>query len=318
MRTETGEPRVRKNRPAKPIANVKHGPILVTGSHRSGTTWVGRILSAAPRARLVHEPFNLSMVSPARSFDPGVWYRYIHDGNADEYRDAIRRTLKTQPYHHDLSHGDPSLQRTIRAHLAFAIRRRRDRVIYKDPLAFFSTPWLARELGMIPVVMIRHPAAFVASVLLKNWRFDFANFTRQPALMVGPLAPWHEQIKAAAKTPSDFIDHAILLWNCIYGTAQGYREAHPDWIFRTHEDMSLDHVAEFEKLFAELGLEFGPDQRRELDQMSGAHNPAEQGKNQFFRNSRETIHTWKTRLDATQIDRVMKGTEKVRLKFYPE
>lgn len=279
---------------------------------------MGRILSTAPRARLVHEPFNLTMVSPARSFDPKVWYRYIYEGNTDQYHEAIRRTLETQPYHHDLSRGSPSLRRTIRAHLAFAIRGKRDRVIYKDPLAFFSVPWLAAEFGMIPVVMIRHPAAFVSSVLLKNWRFDFTNFTRQPALMDGPLAPWRDEIEAAAQTEPELAAHAILLWNCIYDTAERYREAHPTWIFRTHEEMSLDHVAEFARLFDELGLDFGPNQRHELDQMSGAHNPAEQGKNQFFRNSRETINTWKTRLTTGQINAVLKGTEEVRLKFYPE
>lgn len=194
MQTETGGNGSQESIPAGSGADVKHGPILVTGSHRSGTTWVGRILSTAPRARLVHEPFNLTMVSPARSFDPKVWYRYIYEGNTDQYHEAIRRTLETQPYHHDLSRGSPSLRRTIRAHLAFAIRGKRDRVIYKDPLAFFSVPWLAAEFGMIPVVMIRHPAAFVSSVLLKNWRFNFTNFTRQPALMDGPLAPWRDEI----------------------------------------------------------------------------------------------------------------------------
>jgi hypothetical protein len=316
MQNDIGESRAHESGLAG--SNAQRGPILVTGSHRSGTTWVGRILSKAPRARLVHEPFNLKMVSSARSFDPEVWYRYIHDGNADQYRDAIRPTLETLPYHHDLSRGVPSLRRTIRAKLAFAIRGKRDRVIYKDPLAFFSAPWLSREFSMIPVVMIRHPAAFVSSIILKDWRFDFANFTRQPALLDGPLAPWRDRIEAAARTEPALDEHAILLWNCIYGTALRYREAHPSWVFRTHEEMSLDHVAEFARLFKELGLEFGPDQRSALDEMSGAHNPAEQGKNQFFRNSRETINTWKTRLSTPQIDAVLKGTEDVRLKFYPE
>ena len=299
-------------------AASRHAPILVTGSHRSGTTWVGRILSEAPRARLVHEPFNLTMVSEGRNFDPGLWYRYIHDGNADQYREAIRRTLETQSYHHDLSHGASSLRQTLRAKLAFAVRGRRDQVIYKDPLAFFSAPWLHSEFGMIPVVMIRHPAAFVSSVKLKNWRFDFANFTGQPDLLDGPLAPWREQIEAAAHTPPELGAHAILLWKCIYGTALRYRETHPHWIYRTHEEMSLDHTREFARLFKDLGLTFGPEQQQALESMSGAHNPAEQGKNQFFRNSRETISTWKTRLTAPQIDEVLTGTEDIRLKFYPE
>jgi hypothetical protein len=308
----------RKNGATGLDVDARCGPILVTGSHRSGTTWVGRILSRAPRARLVHEPFNLTMVSEGRNFDPGVWYRYIHDGNADQFRAGVSRTLETLPYHHDLSCGSPSLRQQLRSRLAFAIRSRRDRVIYKDPLAFFSAPWLHSEFGMIPVVMIRHPAAFVSSVKLKNWRFDFANFTGQPDLLDGPLAPWREQIEAAAHTPPELGAHAILLWNCIYGTALRYRETHPHWIYRTHEEMSLDHTREFARLFKALGLTFGPAQQQALEETSGTHNPSEQTEQQFRRNSRANIDNWKTRLAPAEIDVILKATEDVRAQFYDE
>ena len=33
-------------------------PILVTGAHRSGTTWVGKMLALAPGIGYVHEPFS--------------------------------------------------------------------------------------------------------------------------------------------------------------------------------------------------------------------------------------------------------------------
>ena len=41
------------------IKNSK--PILVTGSHRSGSTWTGRIISAAPHVGYIHEPFNIGI-----------------------------------------------------------------------------------------------------------------------------------------------------------------------------------------------------------------------------------------------------------------
>ena len=34
------------------------GPVLVTGSPRSGSTWVGNVLALAPGAGYIHEPFN--------------------------------------------------------------------------------------------------------------------------------------------------------------------------------------------------------------------------------------------------------------------
>ena len=37
-------------------------PILVTGAHRSGTTWVGRMLCASGEAHYVSEPFNVGKI----------------------------------------------------------------------------------------------------------------------------------------------------------------------------------------------------------------------------------------------------------------
>ena len=33
-------------------------PILVTGSHRSGTTWVGKTIALSPSVTYIGEPFN--------------------------------------------------------------------------------------------------------------------------------------------------------------------------------------------------------------------------------------------------------------------
>ena len=298
----------------------RHDPILVTGSHRSGTTWVGRVLIQAARMRLLHEPFNLTMVSRGRDFDPGLWYLAIDEANAATWRGPVARTLTGLNYHRDLSLEPATLKGlATRAHsaAAFTVRRLRgDRIIYKDPLAFFSAEWLHREFGMTPVVMVRHPAAFASSLQLKNWRFDFTNFTRQPRLLEGRLAPWREQIERAAQEPPEMIDHAILLWNCIYAVAADYRDAHPDWIFRTHEELSLDPVGEFQELFEALGLDYGPAQRRFVEEVSGPQNPTEQTADEYRRNSIENIENWKRRLTTEKIDRVLSGTETVRAKFY--
>src|SRR5882672_1880226 len=41
-------------------------PILVTGAHRSGSTWVGRMIARSPTIRYIHEPFNPD------AFKPGI------------------------------------------------------------------------------------------------------------------------------------------------------------------------------------------------------------------------------------------------------
>jgi hypothetical protein len=69
-------------------------PILVTGSHRSGTTWVGRIIASSPSVAYIHEPFHIRHdpdVCPAR-FDH--WFTYVCEENEDQYRKPIKEMLR--------------------------------------------------------------------------------------------------------------------------------------------------------------------------------------------------------------------------------
>jgi len=38
--------------------------ILVTGSHRSGTTWVAKMIANSPSVGYIHEPFNPTIYRP--------------------------------------------------------------------------------------------------------------------------------------------------------------------------------------------------------------------------------------------------------------
>jgi hypothetical protein len=43
--------------------NSKRHPILVTGTPRSGTTWVGKIIATSPSVGYIKEPFNRKCTS---------------------------------------------------------------------------------------------------------------------------------------------------------------------------------------------------------------------------------------------------------------
>jgi hypothetical protein len=68
-------------------------PILVTGSHRSGTTWVGRMLAMAPRTMYIHEPFNISIGLGVVAKPFSRWFQYICDENAHNYEEALRQVF---------------------------------------------------------------------------------------------------------------------------------------------------------------------------------------------------------------------------------
>ena len=65
-------------------------PILVTGAHRSGTTWVGKMLALAPGVAYLHEPFN-------PRFSAGRFDRYfivVTSENEDRYAPELERVLE--------------------------------------------------------------------------------------------------------------------------------------------------------------------------------------------------------------------------------
>src|SRR5690554_4348872 len=70
-------------------------PILVTGAHRSGTTWAGRLLAEAPGIYYIHEPFNISDPPIAGLCAAQIrrWFMYICSENEDEYLAPLRDTI---------------------------------------------------------------------------------------------------------------------------------------------------------------------------------------------------------------------------------
>jgi len=91
-----------------------------------------------------------------------------------------------------------------------------DRTIIKDPIAIMSTEWIYMNYNIDIVVLIRHPAAFVASLKVKNWQYDFNNYLNQPILMDTYLKEYKSLIKDFSENKRDIIDQGILLWNTIH------------------------------------------------------------------------------------------------------
>ena len=76
----------------------EHRPLLVTGAHRTGTTWVGRLLAAAPRVTYISEPMNVLHRPGVFGAPVANWYSYICDENAAAYLPAFQQLLALR-YH---------------------------------------------------------------------------------------------------------------------------------------------------------------------------------------------------------------------------
>ncbi|MCP3919069.1 MAG: sulfotransferase [bacterium] len=300
-------------------------PILITGSHRSGSTWVGRTLAQVPEVAFINEPFH-----PCHR--PGVcsarfvrWYQYITEENEAQWKRAFERTMVfdyavAEEVKHLGSLRDAG--RLVRDWTRFlGWRARSARPLLKDPIAFFSAPWLARTFECEVVVLVRHPAAFASSLKRLDWHFDFENWLAQPLLMRDWLHPWESEIHDFASEPRDVIDQAALMWNVIHGVAAMYHDKYPDWRFVRHEDLSLDPIDGFRDLYTSLNIEFTEDVERTLEHQTSSANPAEAPSgttHALVRDSRANVSNWKQRLTSDEVRRLRAAVAEASAPWYDE
>lgn len=300
-----------------------NAPILVTGAHRSGSTWVGQVLARASGLGYMHEPFNPIYPFP-RPVAIDKWYLYIDAHNQDTYYPYFERLLRWDYQGMGRLAGVNSLFRAkmwAKYQAIFGLMRLRGaRPVVKDPIAFFSASWLHARFGMPVVILVRHPAAFVHSLRRKDWNFPFEHLLVQKELMDGPLANWAEQIAEYAASRHDLLEQACLLWNILYDRAQRYREEYGSWHFLRHEDLSTDPRGQFGTLFQALGLDLDTRVGRYLDASSGPGNPSGTtgSEERKKRNSAQSSKYWKERMGQADVEKVKRLTEQVWPRYYTE
>jgi hypothetical protein len=297
-------------------------PILVTGAHRSGTTWVGKMLALAPGVAYVHEPFSPKTpkgLSPA-GFDR--YFTVVSDANAARYQPGLERTLALR---YDLgaqlrsARGWRDVVRIPRDYRRLMETRRGGRrPLMKDPIALLSAEWLAETFGMDVVVLVRHPAAFAASIKRLGWKHSFATFYDDGRLPE-TLRPFEAEIREQAERPGDPVAQAALLWRLLYNAVDGYRERHPDWSFVRHEDASLDPLGTFERLYERLGLTLTDAARDEIARSTASDNPAELPTPHSVQlDSAASLGRWREDLTTEEVETLRERTRDVWPRFYSD
>jgi hypothetical protein len=300
-------------------------PILVTGAHRSGTTWIGKTLGLAPSIGYLHEPFHPLVHRQgvcAATFPD--FFTHVTPENEDGFRKPIADLLR---FAYQIGAELPTLRnlkdvaRMGRDAAYFMYHRLRgSRPLVKAPQALALAPWFADRFDADVVITIRHPAAFAGSLKRMGWETNFTPYL-QPTLLRDYLQPFEDEIRAAAADPPDLIAQAALQWKYLYTIVDHYREAHPSWHFVRHEDVARDPVTAFRALYDALSLRFTPEIEAHLIETTSAENPSVVAGTQqhvLKRDSRATILSWKRRLTADEIARIRETTTGIAERFYSD
>ena len=299
----------------------------MTGAHRSGTTWVANALAADRANAYLPELFNPDHFHQKLC---GIrfpyWFMRIETGGNPRYHRYLSKMLSWEFGWHDAAAATvrsprASMHAARVAHACRQSRTRNCRPLLKDPIALFSAEWLAETFAMDVIVLIRHPAAFAASLSRLGWRFDFTNFLSQPSLMSTDLAPFADEIAAAARRPPDPITQAALLWKSIYATVDRYRRERPRWIFLRHEDLSADPLNGFHAICRRTGIASSGAIADMVRRSTSPENPVDAPRgvtHAVMRDSGRIARSWRRRMDSRETAVLRASVEDVASRFYTD
>jgi hypothetical protein len=304
--------------------HIKNRHILVTGSHRSGTTWVGRTIAQHPQIRYIHEPFNVDHQNPHIRLALSKWFEHFESSRQkQEIRDAFNRLLDSNPFSQAyekcrVKGFDVKTPLRFGKYLLSEYGTK-PRVLIKDPIAILSAGWLYETYGLQVICMIRNPFAFVGSLKVAGWDFDFKDLMGQQKLMSEWLNEYADKIEAicSEEKKADFIDKASLLWNVIHSVMLTYQQQYPDWLFIKYEEIAANPAAVFQKIFDGLNLDMDDNTLNYIKKYTSEQNPKEAATTTYQpRNSKQSLHTWKERLSPEEIGRVRASTHEIASQLY--
>jgi hypothetical protein len=302
--------------------------VFVTGAPRSGTTFVGNVLSAPLQVDYIHEPFNPDCGIP------GIQQRYLYlrpnSPTAKCYEPVIQSissyhfTLRTGYYRNDKP-WQKKIKTVIGSRGPFYLRLAKincfhTAAIIKDPIGCLMTEYLSQTLKVKPLILIRHPIGFVASALRLDWdeELNLEHLLQQPELVEDYFADEYDFLK---QERTDLLERAAALWRALNKVLLLQASYNPGWIIITHEALSQAPLETFQDLFGKCGLPWSNSIQKMILKTTNAKNSTEVSGGrvqQFSRNSADIFQLRREMLSAEQRRRIFEITSDVALKVYSE
>lgn len=221
--------------------------IVLAGSGRSGTTWMGEILAANPRYRITFEPLNPKHVPESRivpllsyvrpDLEKPSWSYFIERslcGQIDQPW-AVKRKVPLW--------ANRNLVKMIRANLMLA--------------------WIEGVYKSRIVYMTRHPCAVTLSRLKLKWAPQLELFLSQPALVEDYLLPYQSVIVNA----NTLLQQHAAMW-AIENIVPLQQMKTRKWAFCTYEELYANPIPMATQVLSSLELRTSIFVRRALRRVS--------------------------------------------------
>lgn len=297
--------------------------LLVTGAHYSITTLLGAILAQSDRFHLVHEPVNHEATISFRTVPMAHVYPLAEGPEHERLRSGLIRLM------HGAGLWQAAWQRLCQVRSLRDMGRigrlilrelplcASDRpVIFKAPLLALSARTMQQVDGMRVILGLRHPCAWIESVVRRDSGFDFSDLARQPAVL-DALPDFAERIIASGRGRSGPLHEALLLWQVIHAFHARYVIDNPRTLVVRQEDIVADPRAATERMFAFVSEPVPPRIDRFLQRsFDNSRIDFERGRGSYVRrDARGVLTKWRERMNPADQALIRSQTEELAARF---
>lgn len=300
--------------------------IYITGLPRSGTTFVGSVLSLPLEVDYIHEPFNPQCGLPGTERS----YRYIRPVPDTPLMQKYA-TLTAPIFTYDFtlkSHnpaGDPLgkhlFKKIFGSRGPFYLRLAKinpfhKTAIIKDPTGPLMTEYLYENFHVRPLILVKHPTSFVASIKRLGWEPSVLKLNDQPELLEDFFSDMPDLF---THVYDDSITSLAIFWKVIYKVLLEQASKYPSWHVLTHEELSSDPCRVFKQLYQEFDLPWSNRVNKKILQMTDNKNSTEVRSGvvqEFNRNSAEIFNLRRSSLSIEERKRIFDIVEDIALKIY--
>ena len=302
--------------------------IFVTGVIRSGTTFVGTVLSFPREVDYIHEPFNPQCGLPTIN----SWYLYLRkkpDTEEMKRYDRIFASIFSYDFtlRNKIPKEDPSWKRNLKKIVgsrgAFNLRIAKlnpfhKAAIIKDPIGNLLSEYLYINFGVKPVIIIKHPLSFIASIKKVNWYPNPQEIGDRPEIIADYF---NDEPDFFNKQWPDGLLAAAAHWRVAYKVMLAQASKYPDWQVITHEELSRNPVKVFRNLYHKLELPWSDKIERKILKLTQTNSSthARKGRVQdFYRNSADIFKNRRDSLTREERRAIFDIVEDVALKIYTQ
>ncbi|PSN20048.1 hypothetical protein C7271_04115 [filamentous cyanobacterium CCP5] len=253
--------------------------IYVTGIGRSGTTFIGKVLSRPLSVDYIHEPFNPQCGLPGIDrWDP---YRRVALQEPEDY--AFHRqvqgifsydfALRTLVPTYDRPHKRV-LKRLLGSrgpvYLAVAKLNPFHRAaVIKAPIGLLLTEYMYHHFQVKPVIVIKHPVSVMTSLQRVNWWPNPSQVLDQPQLIEDYFA---DDMDFVERQWDDPVLAIAAYWRIIHKVLLAQAERYSSWQVVSHEALCEQPVATFHRLYQNLDLPWSAGIERHIRHLTEQKN----------------------------------------------